>query len=615
MRSFQLFGLALSLSGIVAPTFAAEKSPAIVHVSTKGDDAHDGSAARPLATIAGAQQLVRKLVAGGDVSAVRVEIASGEYFLAETLKFAPIDSSLECPVTYAGAADGVVISGGFRVTEWRQGDGHWEATVPPFELDNANPSSAIAQPTIRDLWINGRRATRARAPNEGFYRVEEAGSDNRTSFVVAPADLLRLAHPERAEVGFLHDWSMSRIRLAAIDAATRSYRFDDPIGGEADQFAITNFEPHPRYLVENAPELLDAPGEWYFDEATRALSYVPCEGESIDQTVAVVPLREQLLVVRGEADEPVTNLAFEGLTFSHTRFDLPPHGYAGIQSSMYERRASPDDKARLSMTAAVLVDGAEESCRFSRCRFEGLAACGLHLARNAGVEVYRCEFRDIGGDGVMIGSRDPGETPVNENSQVSECIIEDCGVTFHGAVGIWIGFARAAIVQNNELRNLPYTGVSVGWQWNNQPTPCQGHSISRNHIHHVMQLLSDGGGIYTLGLQPGTNLTENVIHDVTRNAGRAESNGIFMDEGSTSITVEGNLIYNIATSPIRFHRAGANKIVSNRLVSAPGIPAFSFLASDQAAMTFEGNNEMVAEEWKPAANDPAVLRAGPRPAE
>lgn len=615
MRSFQLFGLALLLSGMVAPTFAAETSPAIVHVSTKGDDVHDGTAAQPVATIARGQQLVRKLVAAGDVSAVRVEIASGEYFLAETMKFAPIDSSLECPVTYAGTAGDVVISGGLRVTEWRQGDGHWEATIAPFELDGSNPSSVVAQPTIRDLWINGRRATRARAPNEGFYRVEEAGPDNRTSFVVAPADLLSLAHPERAEVGFLHDWSMSRIRLAAIDAATRSYRFDDPIGGEAAQFAISNFEPHPRYFVENAPELLDAPGEWYFDEATRTLSYMPRQGESIDQTVAVVPLREQLLVVQGVADEPVTNLAFEGLTFSHTRFDLPLHGYAGIQSSLYERRASPGDSCRLSMTAAVLVDGAEESCRLSRCRFERLAACGLHLARTAGVEVHRCEFRDIGGEGVMIGSRDPRETPINENSQVSDCIIEDCGVTFHGAVGIWIGFARAAIVQNNELRNLPYTGVSVGWQWDNQPTPCQGHSIYRNHIHHVMQLLSDGGGIYTLGLQPGTNLTENVIHDVARNAGRAESNGIFMDEGSTSITVEGNLIYNIATSPIRFHRAGANKIVSNRLVSAPGIPAFSFLASDQAAMTFEGNDEVVAEKWQSPANDPTVLHAGPRPTE
>lgn len=280
MRSFQLFGLALSLSGMVAPMIAAETSPAIVHVSTKGDDAHDGSAERPVATIARAQLLVRKLVAAGDVSAVRVEIASGEYFLAETLRFAPIDSSLECPVTYAGTGGDVVISGGFRVTEWRQGDGHWEATIPPFELDGSNPSSAIAQPTIRDLWINGRRGTRARAPNDGFYRVEEAGSDNRTSFVVAPADLLALARPERAEVGFLHDWSMSRIRLAAIDAATRSYRFDDPIGGSADQFAITNFEPHPRYFVENAPELLDVPGEWYFDEATRTLSYVPREGES-----------------------------------------------------------------------------------------------------------------------------------------------------------------------------------------------------------------------------------------------------------------------------------------------------------------------------------------------
>jgi hypothetical protein len=325
-------------------------------------------------------------------------------------------------------------------------------------------------------------------------------------------------------------------------------------------------------------------------------------------------LHEQLLVVQGAVDEPVTDLAFEGLTFSHTCFDLPPHGYAGVQSSWYERRASSDDSAGTTMTSAVLVDGAE-SCRFSRCRFERLAACGLHLARTEGVEVHRCEFRDIGGEGVMIGSRDPLEMPVNENTHVTECTIEDCGVTFHGAVGLWIGFARGALVQNNELRNLPYTGVSVGWQWDDQPTPCQCHSIYRNHIHHVMQLLSDGGGIYTLGLQPGTSLTENVIHDVPLNAGRAESNGIFMDEGSTSMTVSGNLIYNIDRSPIRFHRAGENSVVTNRLITRPGIPPFSFLSSEPMEKVIGKNEEVVADDWTPAADDPTVAEAGPRPTE
>jgi hypothetical protein len=170
-------------------------------------------------------------------------------------------------------------------------------------------------------------------------------------------------------------------------------------------------------------------------------------------------------------------------------------------------------------------------------------------------------------------------------------------------------------VQNNELRNLPYTGVSVGWQWDDQPTPCQCHRIYRNHIHHVMQLLSDGGGIYTLGLQPGTNLTENVIHDVPLNAGRAESNGIFMDEGSTSMTVSGNLIYNIDRSPIRFHRAGENSVVNNRLITRPGIPPFSFLSSEPMEKVIGENEEIIADDWTPPADDPTAAEAGPRPTE
>jgi hypothetical protein len=125
-----------------------------------------------------------------------------------------------------------------------------------------------------------------------------------------------------------------------------------------------------------------------------------------------------------------------------------------------------------------------------------------------------------------------------------------------------------------------------------------------------MQQLSDGGGIYTLGRQPDTRLLRNLIHDVPVNAGRAESNGIFMDEGSTEIVVEDNTIYNIAQSPIRFHRAGKNTIIENRLVAKPGIPTFSYLAADPAQMVMRDNEEITADPWEPPADDPARNEAG-----
>jgi hypothetical protein len=136
---------------------------------------------------------------------------------------------------------------------------------------------------------------------------------------------------------------------------------------------------------------------------------------------------------------------------------------------------------------------------------------------------------------------------------------------------------------------MPYSGVSVGWRWDAAPSGCAGNTIAENDIHHVMQVLSDGAGIYTLGLQPETILKRNRIHDIPVNAGRAESNGIFMDEGSTSIVVDGNVIWRTARSPLRFHKAGSNVIRNNQFFLDPGVEPFTFNSTDPALLTFEAN--------------------------
>jgi hypothetical protein len=579
----------------------------VVHVSPTGDDDADGTQARPLKTLHEAQRRARD-VTTWDAKGVRVELAPGEYVLEEPLVFTPKDSgkSSDASVIYAGRGR-VVVSGGRRIGPWRPEGEHWIAEAPIAGGSSAENDGAKL--SFRDLWVNGRRATRARTPNEGYFRIEAAGPDNRTSFIVAPEDLQTIAEPQLAEVAFLHDWSMSRINLSSIDEASRTYHFAAPIGASQPQFAIANFETNPRYFLENAREFLDAPGEWFLDETKGQVHYVPRAGESPDAAVAIAPQLEQLVIVRGDDQEVVENLSFHDITFSHTRFALPPFGYAGVQSSWHSRRTTADDDAGVTMPSAVMVDHARH-IQFINCRFQELAACGIHLARCQESRLGRCVFRDIGGDGILIGTRDQNDSPPAGNNTVVNCLIENCGVNFYGAVGLWIGFAHNTTVSHNELRHLPYTGVSVGWQWNDEATPCRDNRIRQNHIHHIMNALSDGGGIYTLGRQPGTRLMRNLIHDVPVNAGRAESNGIFMDEGSTDIIVSGNTIYNIARSPIRFHRAGKNTLVNNRLVSKPSIPTFSYLAADPAGMVMKGNEEISAEPWQPPADDPALNEAG-----
>ena len=572
----------------------------MIHVATSGADTADGSETRPLQSLAAAQRRARELRAKSSDESITVKLAAGNYVLAEPLVLTPDDSGLsqEHPLTIAGTGD-VRLSGGQRVDGFPVRDGHWVARVPE------------SMPRFRDLWVNGRRAIRARSPNDGYYRIEAAGEDKRTSFVTQPNDLPTIANPKTAEVVYLHDWSISRVGSDSIDASTRTYRLVAPIGTKSSWSAICAFEPHPRFFVENAAELLDAPGEWFLDEAKRELHYVPRDGEKIGDVEAIVPRLQQLVTLQGTDDKPVEHICFDGIGFSHTAFDLPEQGYAEIQANCYARRQGEDDRERLFPPAAVTADRAK-NCSFKNCRLEHLAAAGLHIAHSSNVCVERSTFTDLGGNGIVIGS------PLNEadfpadGNVIENCLVERCGQTYFGAVGIWIGMAVNTVVRQNEVRDLPYTGISVGWCWDARPTICRGHQIRNNHIHHVMQRLSDGGGVYTLGWQPGTVIANNLIHDVPTNAGRAESNGMFIDQGSTDLEIENNTIYRVGRSAIRFNMAGKNTVAHNRLALVPGTPTFFYTETKADDMSYVENEVIEDAAWQPPVGDAAVKSAGPQ---
>ncbi|MCF6357694.1 MAG: right-handed parallel beta-helix repeat-containing protein, partial [Draconibacterium sp.] len=233
-------------------------------------------------------------------------------------------------------------------------------------------------------------------------------------------------------------------------------------------------------------------------------------------------------------------------------------------------------KGWAAVPAAVKVKIAE-NCSFSNCSFENLGGSGLWLSTGCNsCSVINSVFYDISGNGIMIGEghdrfidgevwwkKVPEQTATG--NMVDNCRVENCGVQFVGAIGIWCGITAETTIKNSEIMSLPYSGISIGWEWSPAKTPCRNNVIDGNHIHHIMQKLSDGGGIYMLGLQPDSKLINNQIHDVKINAGRAESNGMFLDEGTTDVVVANNLIYNIAKSPLRFHRATTNLVKENYL--------------------------------------------------
>jgi hypothetical protein len=571
-------------------------------VSPSGRDSDPGTRDQPVASLHRAQELAREALRRTAEEPLTVTLEPGVYRLSEALLFTPEDGGSESrSVTWQAAAPGTVrISGGVLLTGWQVGtDGVWQLKLP-----DAFPGPA----GFRELFINGERRPRARHPNDGYFRIVEAAADRRTGFEFAPGDVVAVPDIEQVELVFLHDWSVSRIRLLGIDAESNTLTTANPIGANASHYAIDHFEKHPRYYLENSRRYLDQPGEWHLDARARTVTYLPLPGESPESVEVVVPQVERLVEVRGEPGRPVQNLHFVGLHFEHCAWTLPRNGYAEGQANFHEPRTETQGILREIIPAAIHFELAE-GCSVRDSQLAHLGGCGLWFgSRCHNNALVNTRVTDLSGNGVLVGEGSgrlvngkqwwqaaPDEAA--RHNLIRDCTIERCGRQFFGAVGVWVGFTCGTRILHNEIRHLPYTGVSLGWMWNPTPTPNRENLVEANHIHHVMQVLSDGAGIYTLGRQPGTVLRRNLIHDVPLNAGRAESNGMFLDEGTTDIVIEENAIWNIERSPLRFHKASTNRVRNNLLVVRGDLPHIRYNNTRPEDIRQEGNT--LAKEAEP----------------
>ncbi len=540
-----------------------------LYVSPDGDDYSRGTAEQPVKSLSKALEILR--TTSGDRE---IQLAGNSLLpLTQPIRLDARDSRLRV------VGNGATLSGGVSVTDWKAGgDGIWRAKCP-------------VEGRLRELFINGQRAVRARFPNDGWLRVNQTLPDRRSGFSYVDGDLLdSIQTSHELELVFLHDWSISRLPITSVDRESQILRTEYPIGSSAPHFAIDHFEEHPRFALEGTRELIDAPGEWCLSNGE--ILYRPRDGETLETLSATVPYLRQLLeIAPGDDGRVPSNMLFEGVTFAHCRWELPREGYVSVQATMHDARDGFRGSGQPFIPAAVRVTGASNIV-FANCSFAHLGCSGLWIGQGARTCVVDgCEFADISGNGINVGEPDTKtiSNQIATGIEVRDSLVNDCGTQYYGSVGIWIGMAQNCAVRRCEIRQLPYTGISVGWRWNSAPSPCKGHLITENNIHHVLQVLCDGGGIYTLGRQPGTVLSENDIHDVPLNAGRAQSNGIFMDEGTTGLMVEGNKIYAIAKSPMRFHRAGPNTIRNNTMSVSKDVPVFTYDSTDPRVMHFERN--------------------------
>lgn len=590
----------LFLGVFICQLLAAITVAANFYVAPTGKDSNCGSEKEPFATLSQAQAAVSTFIAKGLREDVTVFVRDGTYHREQPLTFGLEDSGTkEFKVTYvAYPGEMPLISGGRKISGWSINEaGLWETTIPE-----------VAQGTwdFRELFVNGKRRPRCRNPNNGFLRVTKV-IEGRRSFQFAKDEIPKLSVTAEPELVLLHDWSVSRNQVRSIDFGSNILETVHEINGNLPFFRIDGFEPHPRYWLENHPAFLDIPGEWYLDKHSGTLTYFPLDDEQPEKAEVIAPFANQLLLVRGGGSptrHPVRNLHFVGLKFEHTNWLFDASRYGGVQAGFHwsgTKKSAELEGLGNPIPAAIDLEFVE-GCSLRCLIIAHLGGTAIRLHENSKQNTIKnCHIYDVSANGIMIGEQAqdatgpfPAETPVSQFNHVKNNLVEQCGQQFYGAVGIWLGITNGNRVLRNEVRHLPYTGISIGWRWNTESSPCKKNIVADNHIHHVMHLLSDGAGIYTLGHQPGTILRRNWIHDIPENVGTAESNGIFCDQGTSEIFIHQNLIHGVDRSPLRFHRAKSITVSHNILVYAPEIPASTYNNTDPADICMTGN-QMLSE--------------------
>ena len=499
-------------------------------------------------TLGAALKFVLELRRSGILQPITIALRGGVYPLPAPIEITP-EYGILTIASYG--REKAVLSGGTKL----------EGAVPDSFRGVACISLPVPEGTeTNDLFVSGLRADFTRFPRHTELSIKDAenkGSAFNASsgwFEIDPEAVREAGDLTGSIASFFHYWVDEHAPVTSYDAATGRVTLAYP--------SRYNMMNKTGLFFENLACAFGDPNCWYYDKAASRIYYVPRDDSITPDTAEfVIPRLSRLFNIHGTAEKKVTHFTLRGLTLAHTRSD-----YVCTTGTMGEgeKKCASDSQGVSNAHASINFEYAE-NCGLYDCRLTELGVHAVNIdAGCSSITVEGCDIYDCGGGGVKVNGSNAYQP---QEGLTHSCVIRQnrilhCGRRHMAACGVLLMNTFNNVVSHNEIGDLYYTGVSAGWVWGYTPSVARDNIIEKNHIHHLGQrMLSDMGGVYLLGSQPGTVVRGNLIHDVySRDYGGW---ALYTDEGSGCITLENNVCYDTSDNSYHQHYGRMNTVRNN----------------------------------------------------